>query len=116
MTQKTSRNATGSSIGLTRTPRTAASSTTQASDRFHDAAYRREYFSHPAYDFAEAIIGLRHLRGVNQGELARRLGTHQPAIARLESGEGNPRLSTLVDTAHALGARVRLQIILDDVL
>lgn len=38
------------------------------------------------------------------------MGTQQPAIARLESGKGNPRVRTLIDLAKALDATVRVSI------
>lgn len=52
---------------------------------------------------------LRRLRNFNQAQLAKRMKTKQPAIARIESGRGNPRLSTLVELADALGATVRIE-------
>jgi transcriptional regulator with XRE-family HTH domain len=46
---------------------------------------------------------------MTQGALAKKMRTHQPAITRLESGRANPRLSTLVELAEALGATVRVE-------
>jgi predicted transcriptional regulator len=49
---------------------------------------------------------LRELRKsppVSQAELARRIGTSQPAIARLEAGLADPKLSTIARYAAALG-------------
>jgi transcriptional regulator with XRE-family HTH domain len=40
---------------------------------------------------------------LSQAELARRAGTGQAAIARLELGEPNPRLNTLERIGQALG-------------
>jgi transcriptional regulator with XRE-family HTH domain len=40
---------------------------------------------------------------MSQAELARRLGMRQPHIARLESGEHEPSLSTLARLSSALG-------------
>jgi transcriptional regulator with XRE-family HTH domain len=61
-------------------------------------------------DAAESIIRLRRLRRLSQVQLARRLKTKQPAIARLESGKTNVELNTLVAAARALGAIVRVEI------
>ncbi len=46
---------------------------------------------------------------MSQEDLAGRMGTKQPAIARLETGRSNPRLDTLVKAAEALDAVVRVQ-------
>ena len=52
----------------------------------------------------------RKRAGLTQRRLAERLGTTQPAIARLERAGANPRLQTLIDaveaTGHTLEARV----------
>jgi transcriptional regulator with XRE-family HTH domain len=45
---------------------------------------------------------LREAAGLSQSELARRTGTRQPNIARLEAGGGIPRLDTLARIAGAL--------------
>jgi len=111
VTPKTSKSAVASSIELTRVPRSVADSVPGKIERRSSLAYWRSFFSLPAFDFAEAIIRLRRRRGVSQEELASKLGTHQPAIARLESGEGNPRLQTLVHVANALDAVVRVQVV-----
>jgi DNA-binding XRE family transcriptional regulator len=54
----------------------------------------------------QLCLELRKLRKsppVSQAELARRIGTSQPAIARLEAGLADPKLSTLARYAAALG-------------
>jgi transcriptional regulator with XRE-family HTH domain len=50
----------------------------------------------------------REAQGVSQAALARRLGTSQPAIARLESGRGNPTVLTLRRALDALGHELEL--------
>lgn len=59
---------------------------------------------------SEAVLRLRRLRGLTQEELAERMGTKQPAIARLERGYENTTLKTLVAAAEALGATVRIDL------
>ncbi|TAN41175.1 MAG: XRE family transcriptional regulator [Nitrospirae bacterium] len=46
------------------------------------------------------------------GIIAKRIGTTQSAVARLESGKGkhSPSLSTLQKYAHALGCRLELRL------
>jgi transcriptional regulator with XRE-family HTH domain len=46
--------------------------------------------------------------GLTQQQLARRMGTTQTAIARLERHDANPRLSTLRRAIEASGARLAL--------
>ncbi len=41
--------------------------------------------------------------GLSQRALAERLGTRQPQVARLESGEHNPRFETLVNIVRVTG-------------
>lgn len=47
----------------------------------------------------------RHL-GLSQTEVAARMGTSQSAVARLERGDADVRLSTLERYADALGLRL----------
>ncbi len=52
----------------------------------------------------EQLVGLRRERGLTQADVAERLGTSQPVIARLEAGGRDPRLSTLERYARVVGA------------
>ena len=56
------------------------------------------------------IARLRMLSGMTQAELAERVGTRQPSIARLESGSRKPSLSFLERIADALDAKVEIKI------
>jgi transcriptional regulator with XRE-family HTH domain len=64
-----------------------------------------------AWDVALQLADLRKKSGISQKELARRLGTSQQQISRLESPsyEGHS-LSMIRRVAEALGAAVRLKI------
>lgn len=46
---------------------------------------------------------LRKRKGVSMRELARRTGLGVATLSRIESGEANPRLSTLIELANVLG-------------
>lgn len=61
-------------------------------------------------EIGREVARLRRLRGLSQAELAQRIGTKQPAIARIEQGHV-PSLRTLMRIAEALQARlvVRLE-------
>ena len=55
--------------------------------------------------FAELAQKRREL-GLSQTEVAARMGTSQSAVARLESGDADVRLSTLERYVAALGHRL----------
>ena len=58
----------------------------------------------------EALVRARQESALSQTEIAARMGTSQSAVARLESGELDARLSTLERYAAALGHTVDWQI------
>lgn len=60
------------------------------------------------YRLLEAIIRRRLEKGMTQEALARRIGTKQAAIARLESGRANPTLGFLRKVAEALDAELEV--------
>ena len=62
--------------------------------------------SEPAYQLAR----LRIIRGLTQQELAELVGTHQPSIARMESGKGSPSVPFLRRVAEALGTTLSCRI------
>jgi len=55
---------------------------------------------------AAALSARRLELGLSQTEVAARMGTSQSAVARLESGQADLRLSTLERYAAALGQRL----------
>lgn len=68
-----------------------------------DPEYRREYErTRLASDVAIRVTQYRVKHGLSQAELARRLGTRQPNVARLESGEHEPTIATLSLLAQVL--------------
>lgn len=70
-----------------------------------DENFRREYeMLEKDFEVAKQVIRLRKKLNITQKELAERVGTSQPAIARLESGEyKNLTLSFLRRVGEALG-------------
>lgn len=50
----------------------------------------------------------RAKKGLTQAELARRVGTTQSAIARFESGAGNPTLSFMQKITRALDTEIKI--------
>lgn len=46
--------------------------------------------------------------GLTQSEVANRMGTSQPAVARMEACDVDPRLSTVERYAEVIGFRLRM--------
>jgi len=55
---------------------------------------------------ASDLVARRQALGLSQTEVAARMGTSQSAVARLESGDADVRLSTLERYAAALGQAI----------
>jgi DNA-binding XRE family transcriptional regulator len=62
-------------------------------------------------EIAYQILQLRKKVGMSQVELARRIGTTQGNIARIESGKQNFTTEILVRIARALGKEVRVEFV-----
>lgn len=56
------------------------------------------------------LIAERRAAGLSQAEVADRMGTSQPAVARVEAGAVDVRLSTLRRYAEAVGRRLELRL------
>ncbi len=69
----------------------------------------RELSDHRA-DLVAELAATRRRLGLAQTEVAARMGTSQPAVARLEAGKSDARLSTVERYAAALGFEVRYQL------
>ena len=76
------------------------------SEQLQDEAFRQEYAKlEEEFSVAREVIRLRKEQNLTQAELAQRVGTSQPAIARLESGNYRRlSLSFLERVAKALNA------------
>ncbi len=60
------------------------------------------------YKLIEFIIEKRLERGFTQAELAKKIGTKQSAISRLEGGSYNPSLDFLHKVASALNTELHI--------
>ena len=56
------------------------------------------------------LVEARRREGLSQTEVAARMGTSQSAVARVESGTADVRLSTLERYAAALGSRLEWRV------
>ncbi len=74
-----------------------------------DPEARREYEAlKPEFELIESIVRRRMELKMTQKELADRLGTGQAAVSRIESGNTNPTLTSLVEVAEALDSDLHI--------
>ena len=77
-----------------------------------DPEFREEYGRiDDEFSLIEALVRARTAAKLTQAELARRLGTTQSAIARLEGGGVSPSFSTLRRYAEATGTRLTVGLV-----
>jgi ribosome-binding protein aMBF1 (putative translation factor) len=82
-----------------------------AAEELADPEIRREHKPVAlAHAVAMRVIGYRIDHGLSQTGLARLLGMHQSAIARLEAGDHEPSLATLSRLARVLGIEFHIDI------
>ncbi|MBM3586175.1 MAG: helix-turn-helix transcriptional regulator [Alphaproteobacteria bacterium] len=75
-------------------------------------AFRREYDAlEEEFRLAAELIEARSRAGLSQGDVARRMGTSQPAVARLESGRHRPTTRSIEAYAKATGHRVEIRLV-----
>ncbi|MET0605461.1 MAG: helix-turn-helix transcriptional regulator [Beijerinckiaceae bacterium] len=74
-----------------------------------DPEYRKEYVAlAPEFELASMFIDARARAGLTQAQVAKRMGTSQSVVARLESGRFKPSARTLERFAKATGSRVKI--------
>lgn len=82
--------------------RTNANRVTEKHAAGDDERQRGYREARDAFELAELVRQERERAGMTQAELAARIGSTQPAIARLEAGGVTPNLATLRRIAAAL--------------
>jgi DNA-binding XRE family transcriptional regulator len=74
-----------------------------------DATFRKAYQDlELEYEISLELIQARMNAGLTQEEIAERMGTTQPVIARLESGRVLPSVKTLSQYAKATGKHLHV--------
>ena len=79
----------------------------QAGSEERRAGYRQ---AKEAFELAERVRQARERLGITQAELAKRIGSTQPAMARLEAGGSIPSFDTLRRIAAALGLELVVEL------
>lgn len=70
---------------------------------FREMAQRRQ-------ELLDELVARRRATNLSQADVAERMGTSQPAVARLEAGGVDARLSTLERYAAAVGLRLDMRL------
>lgn len=77
-----------------------------------DPAVRKAYDELvPEFEIARELIKARSRAGLTQSDVAKRMGTTQSVIARMESGSTLPSMSSLVRYAKVTGSRTVVKLI-----
>lgn len=92
----------------------------------HDSAFRKQLLVNPdvqaafdvgaiEYAILDEMLSARKKAGLTQAQVAERMGTQAPAVARLEnsldSGKHSPSIETLRKYAKALGKRLEVHLV-----
>lgn len=73
--------------------------------------FRMEYDKlEPEFQIARQIIGARIKRKMSQQQLAKKAGTGQAVISRLEGMNAKPSISLLSRVAQALGTKIQITV------
>jgi transcriptional regulator with XRE-family HTH domain len=80
-----------------------------------DPAVKTEYDAQEEeFSLLDELLRARRRAGLTQAEVAQRMGTKTPSVARLESGGGSqrhsPSVATLRRYAEAVGCRLEIRL------
>lgn len=82
-----------------------------AEEQLVDPAFRAEWQRlAPAREFSATLLRYRAEHELSQRALAERLGLSQPRIVKLESGEHNPDVDTIINAVRRLGIEFVLDV------
>lgn len=91
------------------------------SDKTFDALVAEEQLANPSFraewqrlaparEFAATLLRYRAEHKLSQRALAKKLGVSQPRVVRLESGEHNPEIDTIINAVRSLGIEFVLDV------
>src|SRR5438128_1720877 len=74
-----------------------------------DSEFKKNYDEYgKQLEIAYQILKLRKKKNISQSQLAKKIGTKQSNIARMESGQQNFSVDTLEKIAGALGSELKI--------
>jgi len=85
-------------------------------DWIKESRFKKEYDAlEEKFTLLDELLKARKGAGLTQEQVAKRMGTKTPAIARIESGGGRkkhlPSISTLRRYAEAVGCRLKIKLV-----
>ena len=81
-------------------------------DLLKDPGVRAAYDARaPEYELVSALIAARKKAGLTQKQVARKMGTKQAAVARIEGGRQKPSYKTIEWYAEATGHRAVVSLV-----
>lgn len=82
-----------------------------AEEQLADPSFKAEWQRlAPAREFAATLLRHRAEHKLSQRALAKELGVSQPRVVKLESGEHNPEIDTIINAARRLGIEFVLDV------
>jgi DNA-binding XRE family transcriptional regulator len=82
-----------------------------AEEQLADPNFRAEWQRlAPAREFAATLLRYRAEYKLSQRALAKKLGVSQPRVVKLESGEHNPEVDTIINAVRRLGIEFVLDV------
>jgi transcriptional regulator with XRE-family HTH domain len=82
-----------------------------AEEQIADPGFRAEWQRlAPAREFAATLLRYRAEHKLSQRALAQKLGVSQPRVVKLESGEHNPDVDTIINAVRRLGIEFVLDV------
>jgi len=81
-----------------------------------DPKFKAEYDAlEDEFALFDAVLAARKRAGLTQAEIAARMGTKAPAVARIEAGGGSkrhsPSIATLRRYADAVGCKLKIELV-----
>jgi len=82
-----------------------------AEEQLTDPSFKAEWQRlAPAREFAATLLRYRAEHKLSQRALAQKLGVSQPRVVKLESGDHNPEVDTIINAVRRLGIEFALDI------
>ncbi len=81
-------------------------------EQLKDPELKKEYDAlEPKYALIESIVMARKERNLTQKELSKLTGITQADLSKIENGNANPSLNTLLKLAKGLGKKLQVSLV-----